>query len=100
MVWPVVWSHSRCHAVTSFVNEEGWCPRHTAAVRRPRAGRGPQRPAGVSAAGRGLPAAHRVAEDGWAWALHLPQYRTAEVVADPKRSYGLPIFAHRRRGWR
>ena len=31
--------------------------------------------------------------DGWAGALHLPQYRGADVVIDPARSFGLPIFA-------
>jgi uncharacterized protein (DUF433 family) len=33
-------------------------------------------------------------EDGWARLLHLPQYRSADVVVDPERSFGVPIFAH------
>ena len=33
------------------------------------------------------------APDGWARALHLPHYRTADVVIDPERSFGIPIFA-------
>ena len=33
------------------------------------------------------------ASDGWARALHLPQYRGADVVVDPERSAGTPIFA-------
>jgi uncharacterized protein (DUF433 family) len=33
------------------------------------------------------------AADGWARALHLPHYRNADVVVDPKRSFGIPIFA-------
>jgi uncharacterized protein (DUF433 family) len=33
------------------------------------------------------------ASDGWAQVLHLPQYRTADVVVDPDRSFGVPIFA-------
>lgn len=39
---------------------------------------------------------HRVefAGDGYAELIHLPQYRTAEVVADPRRGFGQPIFAH------
>ena len=39
---------------------------------------------------------HRVefAGDGYAELIHLPQYRVAEVVADPRRGFGQPIFAH------
>lgn len=33
------------------------------------------------------------ATDDWARAIHLPQYRTADVVIDPERSFGIPIFA-------
>ena len=33
------------------------------------------------------------ADDGWARVLHLPQYGPADVVVDPSRSFGLPIFA-------
>lgn len=33
------------------------------------------------------------ASDNWARAIHLPQYRTADVVIDPERSFGIPIFA-------
>ncbi|MGH7747137.1 MAG: DUF433 domain-containing protein, partial [Candidatus Dormibacteria bacterium] len=33
------------------------------------------------------------APDGWARVIHLPQYRTADVVVDPDRSFGIPIFA-------
>lgn len=38
---------------------------------------------------------HRVefARDGYAGLIHLPRYRTAEVVADPQRGFGQPIFA-------
>jgi uncharacterized protein (DUF433 family) len=32
--------------------------------------------------------------DGYARLIHLPGYRDAEVVADPERSFGQPIFAH------
>lgn len=32
------------------------------------------------------------ASDGWAQRIHLPKYGTADVVVDPKRSFGLPIF--------
>lgn len=31
--------------------------------------------------------------DGYAQLIHLPQYRTADVVVDPDRSFGIPIFA-------
>jgi uncharacterized protein (DUF433 family) len=31
--------------------------------------------------------------DDWAELIHLPQYRTADVVVDPGRSFGIPIFA-------
>lgn len=39
---------------------------------------------------------HRVqfGGDGYAELIHLPQYRTAEVVTDPRRGFGQPIFAH------
>lgn len=33
------------------------------------------------------------ASDGWAQRIHLPKYGTADVVVDPLRSFGLPIFA-------
>lgn len=33
------------------------------------------------------------ASDGWASVIHLPQYRAADVVVDPERSFGIPIFA-------
>ena len=33
------------------------------------------------------------ADDGWARSFHLPHYRTADVVIDPERSFGIPIFA-------
>jgi uncharacterized protein (DUF433 family) len=33
------------------------------------------------------------AADGWARQIHLPQYRTADVVVDPERAFGIPIFA-------
>jgi uncharacterized protein (DUF433 family) len=32
--------------------------------------------------------------DGYARLIHLPDYHRAEVVADPERSFGQPIFAH------
>jgi uncharacterized protein (DUF433 family) len=32
--------------------------------------------------------------DGYARLIHLPGYRHAEVVADPERSFGQPIFTH------
>ena len=32
------------------------------------------------------------ASDGWAQRVHLPKYGPADVVVDPKRSFGLPIF--------
>jgi uncharacterized protein (DUF433 family) len=31
--------------------------------------------------------------DKWAQVIHLPQYRAADVVVDPERSFGIPIFA-------
>jgi len=31
--------------------------------------------------------------DGYARLIRLPEYRYAEVVADPERSFGQPIFA-------
>jgi uncharacterized protein (DUF433 family) len=34
------------------------------------------------------------ASDGYAELIHLPLYRIAEVVADPRRGFGQPIFAH------
>ena len=39
---------------------------------------------------------HRVgfAGEGCAELIHLPHYRTAEVLADPRRGFGQPIFAH------
>jgi uncharacterized protein (DUF433 family) len=39
---------------------------------------------------------HRIeyAPDGYARLIRLPQYRRAEVVADPARSFGQPIFRH------
>jgi uncharacterized protein (DUF433 family) len=39
---------------------------------------------------------HRIqyAPDGYARLIHLPQYRRADVVADPTRSFGQPIFRH------
>lgn len=33
------------------------------------------------------------AADGWASRIHLPKYGSADVVVDPQRSFGLPIFA-------
>jgi uncharacterized protein (DUF433 family) len=33
------------------------------------------------------------AQDAYARAIHLPQYRTADVVVDAERSFGIPIFA-------
>lgn len=33
------------------------------------------------------------AEDGWAQRIHLRKYGHADVVVDPRRSYGIPIFA-------
>lgn len=33
-------------------------------------------------------------ESGYAGMLTLPQYETANVVVDPRRSFGLPIFAN------
>lgn len=32
--------------------------------------------------------------DGYARLLHLPAYRRGQVVADPTRSYGQPMFVH------
>ncbi len=32
-------------------------------------------------------------DDGYAGVLALPQYERAEVIVDPRRSFGLPIFA-------
>ncbi len=39
---------------------------------------------------------HRVefAGDGYAQLIHLPQYRQADVVADPRRGFGQPTFVH------
>jgi uncharacterized protein (DUF433 family) len=34
------------------------------------------------------------ADDDLANLIHLPQYRSADVVVDPERSFGAPIFAH------
>lgn len=33
------------------------------------------------------------APDGWAQCIHLPKYRTADVVVGSRRSFGLSIFA-------
>ncbi len=33
------------------------------------------------------------APDGYARVIHLPRYTGAEVIADPRRSFGQPIFA-------
>lgn len=32
-------------------------------------------------------------DTGYAGVLALPQYRRAEVIVDPRRSFGVPIFA-------
>ena len=32
-------------------------------------------------------------DDQWAQLIHLPRYQHADVVADPHRSFGVPIFA-------
>jgi hypothetical protein len=32
------------------------------------------------------------ADDGWAQRIRLPQYQRAEVLADPRFSYGQPTF--------
>ncbi len=32
--------------------------------------------------------------DDYAQLIHLPEYRTGEVVADPRRGFGQPIFVH------
>ena len=34
------------------------------------------------------------APDGYARTISLPAYKTAKILADPKRSFGQPIFAH------
>lgn len=34
------------------------------------------------------------ADDGYARLIRLPAYERAQVIADPNRSYGQPIFAH------
>ncbi|MDN5858027.1 MAG: DUF433 domain-containing protein [Pseudonocardia sp.] len=34
------------------------------------------------------------ASDGWARRIHLPRYGAADVVVDPKRAFGAPIFSH------
>ncbi len=34
------------------------------------------------------------AKDGYARLVHLPEYRDRQVVADPTRSFGQPIFVH------
>lgn len=31
--------------------------------------------------------------DQWAQLIHLPRYQQADVVVDPRRSFGMPIFA-------
>jgi uncharacterized protein (DUF433 family) len=33
------------------------------------------------------------ADDGWAQRIHLRKYGAADVVVDPQRSFGVPIFA-------
>jgi uncharacterized protein (DUF433 family) len=33
-------------------------------------------------------------DDQWAQLIHLPKYRHADVVVDPARAFGAPIFAH------
>jgi uncharacterized protein (DUF433 family)/transposase-like protein len=33
------------------------------------------------------------ADDGWAVRIHLRKYGNADVVVDPQRSFGIPIFA-------
>jgi uncharacterized protein (DUF433 family) len=33
-------------------------------------------------------------DDQWAQLIHLPKYRHADVVVDPDRAFGAPIFAH------
>lgn len=33
------------------------------------------------------------ADDGWAQRIHLRKYGAADVVVDPQRSFGIPIFA-------
>ncbi len=33
------------------------------------------------------------ADDGWAQCIHLRKYGDADVVVDPQRSFGIPIFA-------
>lgn len=33
------------------------------------------------------------AGDGWAERIHLRKYGSADVVVDPRRSFGIPIFA-------
>jgi hypothetical protein len=32
--------------------------------------------------------------DGYASVIRLPAYERAEVLADPTRSFGQPVFAH------
>lgn len=32
-------------------------------------------------------------DDGYAWLIHLPAYEVADVVVDPSRGFGQPIFA-------
>ena len=34
------------------------------------------------------------ARDGYTRLIHLPAYEQAEIVVDPGRSFGQPIFAH------
>jgi hypothetical protein len=34
--------------------------------------------------------------DGWAQRIRLPQYKHAEVIAEPPFGFGLPFFVHRR----
>ncbi|MGH3430979.1 MAG: DUF433 domain-containing protein [Pseudonocardiaceae bacterium] len=33
-------------------------------------------------------------DDQWAQLIHLSKYRHADVVVDPHRAFGAPIFAH------
>ena len=39
---------------------------------------------------------HRITygPDNYAQVIRLPQYEKANIVADPKRSFGKPIFSH------
>ena len=33
-------------------------------------------------------------DDGWAARVHLPAYRQAEVIVDPRRAFGMPLVVH------